>query len=266
MIKNLLNFSPVVAALCLLALVLTLLTNRLGEQQRQTAASIDQAFTAYQLPAAKPAPKFRDIDDVKARKAAFFNYFGDIVNQINAQVLARRNGLDSYDKATITSLCEHYKAPCTDNVDKDRSLLRNHIDAVPLSLVLSQAANESAWGTSRFAMKGNNYFGEWCFSRGCGLVPKQRSDGAHNEVRVFDSPSDSVASYIHNINTSHAYTELRALRAQLRTKGKILSGLTLAEGLTRYSARGDDYVAEIKAMIRFNKLAKLDEQAPNIAE
>ena len=41
-----------------------------------------------------------------------------------------------------------------------------------------QAANESAWGTSRFARIGLNFFGQWCYSKGCGMVPKRRNTGA----------------------------------------------------------------------------------------
>ncbi|MDZ7825939.1 MAG: glucosaminidase domain-containing protein [Gammaproteobacteria bacterium] len=41
-------------------------------------------------------------------------------------------------------------------------------DEIPPSLVLAQAAAESAWGTSRFARMANNLFGQPRFTEGCG--------------------------------------------------------------------------------------------------
>ena len=70
-------------------------------------------------------------------------------------------------------------------------LLLNRVDVIPPSLALAQGANESAWGTSRFSKEGNNYFGQWCFKLGCGLVPRQRDSGAQHEVAKFDSPRQS---------------------------------------------------------------------------
>mgnify|MGYP002064425563 CR=1 FL=1 len=94
--------------------------------------------------------------------------------------------------------------------------LRRRVDTVPIRLALAQAAKESGWGTSRFARKGNNFFGQWCYDEGCGLVPRARGEGRSHEVRAFDSPGDSVASYLRNINTHHGYRELRHARAGLR--------------------------------------------------
>ncbi|MFG1489074.1 glucosaminidase domain-containing protein, partial [Oceanospirillum sp. HFRX-1_2] len=81
----------------------------------------------------------------------------------------------------------------------DELLLR--VSPVPAELVLVQAANESAWGRSRFAREGNNLFGQWCFSRGCGLVPSERPKGQYHEVAVFKSPQLSIRAYLKNLNT-----------------------------------------------------------------
>ena len=117
---------------------------------------------------------------------------------------------------------------------------------------MAQAANESAWGLSRFAQKGNNLFGQWCFKKGCGIVPGQRNAGANHEVRKFASINDSVASYMHNLNTGRAYKDLRKLRATLRSTNAAVDGHTLAKGLIKYSSRGKAYVKEIQSMIKTN--------------
>jgi Bax protein len=120
--------------------------------------------------------------------------------------------------------------------------------------VLAQAANESAWGRSRFATEGNNLFGQWCFSQGCGLIPNGRPEGATYEVAVFDTPLDSIRSYMMNLNSFHAYDELRKIRKERRDQGQMITGKALAEGLINYSTRREEYVKEIQLMIEHNNL------------
>ena len=138
-----------------------------------------------------------------------------------------------------------------------RQKLLSRVDVIPPSLVLAQAATESAYGTSRFARRANNLFGEWTFLPGTGLVPQERPEGATYEVRRFPSVAASLRSYMKNINTHWAYRTFRLKRAQLRSEGKPLSGLDLAEGLERYSTRGSDYVNELREIIRRNRLSRL---------
>lgn len=130
--------------------------------------------------------------------------------------------------------------------------LLNRVDVIPNSLVIAQAANESAWGTSRFAKDANNYFGVWCYSKGCGIVPGQRAAGATHEVRRFSSVYASVAYYMNNLNRHHAYAELRHIRAELRRQNKKITGYALAQGLSNYSERGHAYVVMIGNLINSN--------------
>jgi Bax protein len=121
-------------------------------------------------------------------------------------------------------------------------------------MALAQAAKESGWGTSRFAANGNNFFGQWCFKQGCGLIPKARKASSSHEVAVFNSAKESVQAYMHNINTHQAYSELRSIRAKLHKTGKPFSGLDLIQGLNAYSERGIIYVKELSSLIKFNQL------------
>jgi len=141
-----------------------------------------------------------------------------------------------------------------------RDLLRR-VDIIPASLVLAQAATESAYGTSRFARRANNLFGEWTFIPGTGLVPKNRPEGASYEVRRFDSVYDSLRSYLNNINTHPAYQAFRAKRAALRAMGEPLRGVDLAEGLKLYSTRRQAYVRELRSIIRHNRLSLLSDMS-----
>ena len=140
---------------------------------------------------------------------------------------------------------------------KDALALR--VDEVPVSLVLAQAANESGWGTSRFASEGNALFGQWSFG-GSGMLPEeQRASLGNYRVAAFESPLLSVMAYMRNLNTHRAYQRLRELRAEARAAGEDPTGYDLAAGLDRYSERGQDYVDELRSMIDYNGLAPTDE-------
>ena len=127
------------------------------------------------------------------------------------------------------------------------------IDIVPADLALAQAALESAWGRSRFAKEGNNYFGHWCFVKGCGLVPQDRPQGARHEVARFSSAAESVRRYMHNLNSHPRYTELRLIREQSRDQNEPFTGSDLAAGLEGYSELGDEYIDMVRGLIRHNR-------------
>ena len=144
---------------------------------------------------------------------------------------------------------------------KVRKRLLKRIDIIPPSLTLAQAANESGWGMSRFAQHANNIFGEWTFTPGTGLVPEGRPEGEIYEVRRFENLYASIRSYLRNLNTHSAYRSMRNLRLRLREEGLPLTGHSLAGEMRFYSTRRDDYVAEIRQMIRGNRLEKLNRVA-----
>ncbi len=147
--------------------------------------------------------------------------------------------------------------PLTDN--HVRAKLLRRIDTIPPALVLAQAANESAWGTSRFARLGNNLFGEWTFTPGTGIVPSNRPAGATYEIRKFPSIYESIRSYMRNLNTHGAYSKLRDIRNSLRKADKPVTGLALSAGLLNYSQRRERYVSDIQGMIRQNRLYDINQ-------
>lgn len=155
----------------------------------------------------------------------------------------------------LSELAKRYKVS-TASVTSEQALqeLILRIDTIPAELALAQAANESAWGTSRFSQLANNLFGEWTFVKGAGIVPEGRPEGATYEVRRFENVYESIRSYLRNLNTHFAYKELRQIRAEARAAGEPLDGEKLAEGLFRYSIRGEEYVRDLQALIRTNRL------------
>ena len=230
------------------------------------------------VPSSAALPDFSTYTDVKAKKTAFFGYMLPLVEARNLHIQGQREQLlavaeraqdvlSEQDAKTLAELAAAYRMTDADMTSTDlveELLIR--IDTVPPSLALAQAAVESGWGTSRFAVQANNLFGQWCYEKGCGLVPNQRNSGANHEVAKFANVSDAVHSYTRNINTHSAYKDLRVSRAGLRKDDETLSGHILAEGLLRYSERGKDYVHELQAVIRINKLAPYDQhKTANVA-
>ena len=139
-----------------------------------------------------------------------------------------------------------------------REELLSKIDIIPSSLALAQAASESAWGKSRFATEANNLFGIWTYDEAKGIKPKHREQGKKHLVRIFDDIGESVRYYMHTLNSHPAYAELRAIRLELRESGREISGLELAAGLEKYSAKGQEYIDLIRNLIRQNRWAQLD--------
>jgi Bax protein len=125
------------------------------------------------------------------------------------------------------------------------------VDTLPVSLIMAQAAIESSWGTSRFSEIGNNLFGLWTWNDQ-GIVPAEREDGKNHKVAVYDTILGSVRAYHLTINRLPAYRKLRKLRRETQNP------LLLAEGLHHYSERGEDYVRELKSIIRYNQLDRYD--------
>jgi Bax protein len=186
---------------------------------------------------------------LEARRKAMERLFDD---------LEQGKALGQREQKWLHRLAEVYEVDGDPVADKEtQGLLRRRVDVVPADLAVAQAANESGWGRSRFAHKGHNLFGLWTYETDKGLVPKRRGNGKSHLVRKFDNLRESVAEYMHHLNTKGAYKEFRFIRAKLRSNGEPLDGSRLAQGLRRYSELGTEYVRRIRSLIRSNDLDRL---------
>ena len=214
-------------------------------------------------------PDFGAYASVAEKKQAFFGFVRPSVQSENSLILAERQALlaikasvatdasyADFEVRQIRQLAEKYRVPNREDLSDNEVLtgLLSRVDVVPEGLALAQAANESAWGTSRFARDHRNFFGLWCFTDGCGVKPRQASAESTHQVAAFDSVRAGVAYYLLTLNSHPAYAPLRARRQARRVAGQPVTGEAMAEGLQRYSERGQAYVDEIKQMIRGNDL------------
>jgi Bax protein len=208
-----------------------------------------------------------DVTSVETRKRVFIKAILPVVLRVNEDILAAREKLrnlrgilDSGMSLTddqrkwLYEMADRYE---TDPYDWDAFMAR--VDIIPPSLAIAQAAEESGWGTSRFAREGNALFGQYTFAAANGMLPEERASGRRHLIRAYSSLVEGVRSYMHNLNYHRAYREFRGARKWLRDRSKPIDGDKLAGELLRYSERGAKYVKTIRTIMRANNLAPLDD-------
>jgi Bax protein len=229
--------------------------------------SLDGLHVPELASSSQPIPNFSIITSVIDKKRAFFGYLQPEIQRQNAIVLKERDMVlalqdvykqtqkfNEHQQKVFNKLADKYQLsgkralPVIDTLNK----LVRRVDVIPEALILVQAANESGWGVSRFAQQGYNFFGLWCFKKDCGFVPKQRNDDAVHEVAKFKDLPHAVMTYIRNLNRHYAYQELRDIRSDLRASNQPITAKALAQGLSSYSERGQEYIDELLSMLRVN--------------
>ena len=142
-------------------------------------------------------------------------------------------------------------------VNKDVSTLKVRMDEIPVSLAIAQAAKETGWGTSRFAIEGNALFGQWTYS-GEGIKPAGSDKNDKHKVMAFSVLKASVRAYQRNLNTHSSYKEFRKVRAIQRDNDEPLNSLELANYLNSYAETGEEYTKILKKIIEQNNLKDFD--------
>jgi len=211
---------------------------------------------------------------VADKKKVFFRLLLPIALKVNEYILddrarateiterlSRGADVSGDDQKWLVALAVRYKltGPSADRLATSQYpelLLR--VDVVPPSLTLAQAASESGWGTSRFAAEGNSLFGQWSWGKGLKPTEQRTQSVGDQRVAAFDSTFASAYGYALNLNTQHAYQDLRVRRAELRRKNAPISGIALVPTLVRYSERGQAYVDELTALMSQNRLDAAD--------
>lgn len=201
---------------------------------------------------------------VATKKSIFFRLMTPLILVANEKIIREREIVENapLDSAELIDIAIKYRVIENTQVnltEVNRQNLLTRVDILPPSLALVQAAEESGWGTSRFALEGNAFFGQWDFS-GNGMKPKQQREELGNYgVARFDTPLESVEAYMFNINTNRAYNNLRQLRTKKRRNNRQITGYKLAATLDKYSERGVAYTDGLRQMIRYNKLDSVDD-------
>ena len=204
-----------------------------------------------------------NIDNIGDRKKLFIKVILPLVIYENNKILEDRNYLNQISREKSLSEQEtvwldkklkEYKVKAGDIEE-----LKKRMDVIPPSLAIAQAAYETGWGTSRFAMEGNSLYGARTWKKGKGIVPNDRGEEQKFEVLSFKIIRASISSYKKNLNTHQSYNEFRKARAIQRKEKNRVFGLELSQYLNKYSEIGDVYVQRLKKIIEQNSLTDFDE-------
>ena len=166
------------------------------------------------------------------------------------QFFSKKYKVQNYKNINFTNLSDK-------QLDKLKSELMVKVNTIPISMILAQAIIESGWGTSRFAREGNALFGEWTWQKNTGIKPLQKLNANHS-VKSFTNITESLNSYILNLNKHDAYKEMRSYRHKKIENGNEVLGYETANFLDGYAEIGHVYVTKVKEMIISNKLYKYD--------
>ena len=202
------------------------------------------------------------IENTKKRKNLFIQIILPLILEENNQIKFDRKKLFSIlnkknnTKAEIKWLNMKFKQYGIKS--KDLLTLKVRMDEIPVSLAIAQAAKETGWGTSRFALEGNALFGQWTYS-GEGIKPASIDNDKTHKVMRFQILQASIRAYHRNLNTHPSYREFRKLRAEARGNDEKLNSLILADSLDNYAATGIEYTKTLKQIIKQNSLKDFDD-------
>ncbi len=210
---------------------------------------------------------FKSLNKVGELKRTFIKMVLPLALKVNEEILDDRHqllllhkkiragrSLSQDQQAWLADLAARYNTQPDDLPE-----LIRRVDAISPAMAVAQSAEESGWGRSRFALKGNALFGQRTWDKGSGIVPQRRDDGRRHEVRAFSSLLDSVRSYARNLNGHPAYRDFRARRAKMRARDGELDPHRLVETLTAYSERRERYVRTIQKILRVDNLQELED-------
>ena len=206
--------------------------------------------------------EIKKIGNTKKRKEMFIKIILPLIVKENTKIridrkrlftILNKNSNTNIEKKWLEKKYKQYGAR-----QNDLSTLKVRMDEIPVSLAIAQAAKETGWGTSRFALKGNALFGQWTWS-GDGLKPKNAEEGKDHKVMKFHSLQLSVRAYLRNLNTHSSYKNLRKARTEHRNRNIPLDSLALAEHLDKYAETGNQYIEVLQKIIDQNNLKDFDD-------
>jgi Bax protein len=202
-----------------------------------------------------------ELQNTRLKKETFIKIVLPLIVAENERILADRKKLrrivgkkntSDVEKQWLRQKLLEYKVK-KGNMDQ----LLKRVDIIPTSIALAQAAKESGWGTSRFALEGNAIFGQWTWSDN-GIAPLDRENNTNHKILKFPILRASVKAYQNNLNTHKSYSNFRNKRMTMREKKKDISGLELTDTLKNYAQTGSEYTKILNQIIRQNRLTDFE--------
>jgi Bax protein len=206
--------------------------------------------------------QIRNIENVKERKKLFIQIVLPLIIEENIEIrldrkklfiILNKNNNSTIEKKWLDNKFKQYGV-----VNQDFATLKIKMDEIPVSLAIAQAAKETGWGTSRFAIEGNALFGQWTWN-GEGIKPTLAGSNTKHKIMKFKILQASVRAYQKNLNTHSSYREFRKARAIQRDNNGKLNSLKLVKYLDKYAETGKEYTIILKKIIEQNSLTEFDD-------
>ena len=202
-----------------------------------------------------------EIKDVQLKKETFIKIVLPLVVAENDKILNDRIKLKKItskkmttdkEKSWLRQKLREYKVK-----NSDMEELKKRMDIIPVSIALAQAAKESGWGTSRFALEGNAIFGQWTWT-GQGIEPLNKGKNQAHKILRFPILRASVKAYKNNLNTHKVYSAFREKRSKLRKRNRKIKGTDLTDTLDKYAQTGKEYTKILEQIIKQNDLSDFE--------
>ena len=239
----------------------TQITLNLFENLKYDLKSIRLGQSVKPIYLTKLPKDLKKIKSTNKRKETFIKIVMPLILIENEKIIEDRNklfkilGKQSNTMGEKVWLKRRFKD--YDIKGEDISELKLRLDIIPTSIAIAQAAKESGWGTSRFALEGNAMYGQWTWG-GDGIEPSQKDKKKEHKILKFPKLQSSVSAYMKNLNTHRGYSEFRKERSKIREKNKTVEGIDLVAYLYNYAQTGSEYVKILKKIIEQNDLTDFD--------
>ena len=239
----------------------TQITLNLFENLKYDLKSIRLGQSVKPIYLTKLPKDLKKIKSTNKRKETFIKIVMPLILIENEKIIEDRNklfkilGKQSNSMGEKVWLKRRFKD--YDIKGEDISELKLRLDIIPTSIAIAQAAKESGWGTSRFALEGNAMYGQWTWG-GDGIEPSQKDKKKEHKILKFPKLQSSVSAYMKNLNTHRGYSEFRKERSKIREKNKTVEGIDLVAYLYNYAQTGSEYVKILKKIIEQNDLTDFD--------
>jgi len=239
----------------------TQITLNLFENLKYDLKSIRLGQSVKPVYLSKLPKDLKKIKSTNKRKDTFIKIVMPLILSENEKILEDRNklfrilGKQSNTMGEKVWLKRRFKD--YDIKGEDIAELKLRMDIVPTSIAIAQAAKESGWGTSRFALEGNAMYGQWTWG-GEGIEHSKKDKEKEHKILKFPKLQSSVAAYMKNLNTHRGYSEFRDKRSKIREKKQEVNGLDLVDYLYNYAQTGSEYVKTLKIIIQQNNLNDFD--------
>tara|TARA_Y100001958_G_C21233413_1_gene559430 strand:- start:738 stop:1922 length:1185 start_codon:yes stop_codon:yes gene_type:complete len=239
----------------------TQITLNLFENLKYDLKSIRLGQSVKPVYLSKLPKDLKKIKSTNKRKDTFIKIVMPLILNENEKILNDRNKLFKIlgkqsntmgEKVWLNRRFKDYEIK-----GEDIAELKLRMDIIPTSIAIAQAAKESGWGTSRFALEGNAMYGQWTWG-GDGIEPSKKDKKKDHKILKFPKLQSSVSAYMKNLNTHRGYLEFRKERAEIRKKKQIVKGVDLVAYLYNYAQTGSEYVKTLKQIIQQNDLTDFD--------